>query len=618
MSFYRNVSERVKLWLYNTRNFSLKTLRIISIISSIFGVGLMIYFHGFEHTVVEKSKLLFLLKSLFGYYVVSYFIRLIYTLDLRQFFKQHRIETGVLSLLVIDAFLFYFFDFKLIGKVFYWMGFGTDLDLYGFILQLYLFILIALEVGKTEIMLVGKKVNPALIFVFIFAGIILVGAGLLMLPQMTRPVMEAGVMVNKSMGFVDAFFTSSSAACVTGLMVEDTMSFFTLKGQMVLLLLVKVGGLNIVAFGLFFAVFSRFGIRVQQHEIIEDIVNKVTFQSAKGFFGKILLISLGIELIGAILLFFLLPDSPEIQSIGERILFSVFHSISAFNNAGISLYAGGMGNPAVAQSYPVLAVMSAIIFVGTLGFLTILDLINIKELRARIHKPWKKLSIDTKVGLLSNTHLLIVGTIVFMIIEWNQVSLIGQNFVERSVTSVFQVVNRTAGFNSVDTGSLALPTIMAIIMLMFVGGSSSSTAGGIKTSTLTLIFVSIYTTIRGKKNAELFQKNISKDLLLKAYVVVLFAVGNIFMWCFLLTLTEFEALSAGRITVLELVFEEVSAFSTVGLSMGVTSEFSAAGKIILAVSMFIGRLGTLMLLMALSKQVTTTRYKYPDAHIMIG
>ena len=126
MSFYRNVSERVKLWLYNTRNFSLKTLRIISIISSIFGVGLMIYFHGFEHTVVEKSKLLFLLKSLFGYYVVSYFIRLIYTLDLRQFFKQHRIETGVLSLLVIDAFLFYFFDYNGIFKFDYSLRGSSD------------------------------------------------------------------------------------------------------------------------------------------------------------------------------------------------------------------------------------------------------------------------------------------------------------------------------------------------------------------------------------------------------------------------------------------------------------------------------------------------------------
>ena len=153
---------------------------------------------------------------------------------------------------------------------------------------------------------------------------------------------------------------------------------------------------------------------------------------------------------------------------------------------------------------------------------------------------------------------------------------------------------------------------------MFIGGSSSSTAGGIKTSTFTLLIVSVYTTIRGKKNAELYNKNIANDLLIKAYAVLLFTLLNLFIWIFLLTITEGAALANGKIKILELVFEEFSAFSTVGLSMGVTQEFSDLGLIILSISMFIGRLGTLMLIMALSKKVKTNRYKYPDAHIMIG
>lgn len=618
MKFYHSISERFKLFLYNSRSISLNTLKIASIIFSIFGIGLMIYYHGFEHSFKEKASLLFLLKGLFAYYVLSYFLRLIYTLKVREFLKENWLESLLLLILVLDVGLYLVFKVQFIIYLFSMIGLGTDLDLYGLVLQLYLFVLIALEVGKTEINLSGKKVNPAVIFIFIFAGIILVGAGLLMLPAMTRPEMINGELINESMNFVDALFTSSSAACVTGLMVEDTMSFFTFKGQLVLLLLIKVGGLNIVAFGLFFAVFSRFGLRVAQHDIIEDIVNKVTFDSAKGFFAKILFISLAIEAVGAVLLFFLLPESPEIQSLSTRIHFSIFHSVSAFNNAGISLYQGGMGNPAVANCYPVLVVMTGIIFVGTMGFLTILDVINVKSLRERINKPWKKMDIGTKVGLLSNTHLLIFGTLIFLVLEWDAVSLGSQNFIEKSITSMFQVVNRTAGFNSVDTGAIGLPMILVIIMLMFIGGSSSSTAGGVKTSTVTLLFVSVYTTIRGKKNAELFGKNISKDLLLKAYAVVLFAISNIFLWSFLLTITESDALAEGRMGIMELVFELVSAFSTVGLSMGVTSEFSDLGLIILAIAMFIGRLGTLMLLMALSKQVTSTRYKYPDAHIMIG
>jgi trk system potassium uptake protein TrkH len=618
MKLYRNIRERIKLFQYNTRSFSLQTLKKLSIISSIIGVGLMIYYHGFEHSAEFKGTLLFLLKGLFAYYFFSYCVRLLYSVKLFSFLKQNWLESVMLSVLIVDVGLFLSHDIHLIKYLSVRIGFGQDLDLYGLILQLYLFVLILFELGKAEINFSSKKVNPAIIFIFIFGSLIFLGAGLLMLPEMTRPVMEGGAWVNKSMNFIDALFTSASATCVTGLMVEDTMSFFTLKGQLVILMLIKVGGLNIVAFGLFFAVFSRFGLRVRQHDIIEDIVNKVTFNSAKGFFGKILFISLAIEMVGAAMLFFLLPESPEIQTISTRIHFSIFHAVSAFNNAGISLYEGGFANAAVANNFPVLGVMSAIIFIGTLGFITILDLISVSDLRERINKPWKKLHIGTRVGLLSNTHLLVFGALFFLVLEWGAQSLSNQNFIEKIITSIFQVVNRTAGFNSVDLGGIGLPMIIIIIMLMFIGGSSSSTAGGIKTSTMTLIFVSIYTTITGKKNAELFNRNISKDLLLKAYVVVLFAVGNIFLWTFLLSITESESLAAGDMTLLQMVFEEISAFSTVGLSLGVTTEFSSAGKIILVISMFIGRLGTLMLLMALSKQVGSTRYKYPDAHMMIG
>ena len=220
--------------------------------------------------------------------------------------------------------------------------------------------------------------------------------------------------------------------------------------------------------------------------------------------------------------------------------------------------------------------------------------------------------------MVSNTHLLIFGIIVFLLLEWNTGLFGAENFFERFISAGFQIVNRTAGFASIDTGTLAIPVIILMLVLMFIGGSSSSTAGGIKTSTFTLLIVSVYTTIRGKKNAELYNKNIANDLLIKAYAILLFTLLNLFIWIFLLTITEGAALANGKIKILELVFEEFSAFSTVGLSMGVTQGFSDLGLIILSISMFIGRLGTLMLIMALSKKVKTNRYKYPDAHIMIG
>ena len=612
MGILRNIEERTKLFLYNNKNVTLRSLRFISVIIGFFALGLMVYYYGFQHNNAENEKLVSYFKGLFGYYVLSYVVRILYSFDVKDFFKNSWHEFVLLLLLTIDATGFYFFDSNLLQGLFETLGSKDPQGWYVIFMQSYLLILAYFEVGKININLSKIRLNPAILFILIFAGIIFGGAGMLMLPEMTN------ASVDSDWDFIDAVFTSASATCVTGLMVEETGTFFTFQGQLVLMFLIKLGGLNIVAFGIFMAVFSRFGIGVKQHDIIEDIVNKSNYQSAQGLFTKIFLISTLIELVGSVCLFFLLPETSEIALVSDRIFYSIFHSVSAFNNAGISLYEGGITNPAVAQCYPVLSIMGVLIFLGALGFVTIIDVLNIKDLRERMMKPWKKLDIGSRVGLVSNTHLLIFGIIVFLLLEWNTGLFGAENFFERFISAGFQIVNRTAGFASIDTGTLAIPVIILMLVLMFIGGSSSSTAGGIKTSTFTLLIVSVYTTIRGKKNAELYNKNIANDLLIKAYAILLFTLLNLFIWIFLLTITEGAALANGKIKILELVFEEFSAFSTVGLSMGVTQEFSDLGLIILSISMFIGRLGTLMLIMALSKKVKTNRYKYPDAHIMIG
>ena len=613
MSFVRDLKERIKLFLYNNKNVTLRSLRFISVIVGIYALGLMVYYYGFPHTKAETVKLVSYFKMLFVYYVLSYAIRLLYSLHIKSFIKSSWHELVLLLLLSVDGIGYYLLDENILHAVFKALGSNDPESWYITFMQIYLLILAYFEVGKINLNLGRWHINPAVLFILIFAGVILAGAGMLMLPEMINP--PAG----SDWGFIDALFTSASATCVTGLMVVETSEFFTFEGQLVLMFLIKIGGLNIVAFGIFMAVFSRFGIRVKQHDIIEDIVNKSNYQSAKGLFAKIFVISTLIEIVGAFCLYFTLPESPEIAQVSDRIFYSAFHSISAFNNAGISLYEGGITHEAVAHSYPVLSIMGVLIFLGALGFVTIIDVINIKELRERIVKPWKKLDIGSRVGLVSNTHLLLFGIVAFIILEWSTgIFLPDENFLERIITAGFQIVNRTAGFASVDTASLAMPVIILMLVLMFIGGSSSSTAGGIKTSTFTLLFVSVYTTIRGKKNAELYKKNIPNDLLIKAYAVLLFTLVNLFLWIFLLTITESESLANGDIGILQLVFEEFSAFSTVGLSMGATGSISDAGLIILSISMFTGRLGTLMLIMALSKKVKSNKYKYPDAHIMIG
>lgn len=612
MGVGRNIKEAINLFLYNNKDVTLRSLRFISVIVGVFALGLMIYYYGFPNSDAENEKLISYFKGLFGYYIFSYVVRFMYSFDLKNFIKGSVGEISLLFLLTIDAVGYYGFNVNILHMLFNAFGSEDPEEWYVIFLQLYLLMLAYLEVGKINVNLSKVHINPAVLFIIIFAGIIFGGAGMLMLPEMTQQT------ASDSWSFIDALFTSASATCVTGLMVQDTHLFFTLKGQLVLMFLIKLGGLNIVAFGIFMAVFARFGITVKQHDIIEDIVNKSSYQSAQGLFAKIFIISTLIEIIGATSLFFLLPESVEVAQISDRIFYSIFHAVSAFNNAGISLYEGGITHEAVANAYPVLSVMGILIFLGALGFVTIIDVLDYKALRERMIKPWKKLAIGTRVGLVSNTHLLIFGILGFVLLEWNTGIFGDQNFVERIVTAFFQIVNRTAGFASVDTGSLAVPVIILFLLLMFIGGSSSSTAGGIKTSTFTLLFVSVYTTIRGRKNAELYKKNIANDLLIKAYAVLLFTLVNLFLWVFLLTITESDSLASGEMDILQLIFEEFSAFSTVGLSMGITAKFSDAGLIILSISMFIGRLGTLMLIMALSKKVHTNRYKYPDTHIMIG
>lgn len=612
MGILQNLKERINLFLYTNKDITLRSLRIISVLVGFVALGLTIYYYGFPHTTSETEQLVTYFKGLFGYYLFSYIIRILYSFDLSSFFKNSAAELSLLAFLTIDAVGHFVLDVNLLQKIFELFGAEDTQQWYVIFMQLYLLLLAYLEVGKININLSKIQISPAVLFILIFAGIIFGGAGMLMLPEMTYPHEEG------SWSFIDSLFTSASATCVTGLMVQDTHLFFTFKGQLVLMFLIKIGGLNIVAFGIFMAVFSRFGISIKHDDIIEDIVNKSSYQSAQGLFGKIFVISTLIEIIGAICLFFLLPHSPEIAEVGDRIFYSIFHAVSSFNNAGISLYEGGITNPAVATAYPVLSIMGVLIFLGALGFVTILDVLDFKALRERMAKPWKQMDIGSRVGLVSNFHLLIFGMVGFLFLEWNTGLFGAENFIEKAVTSFFQIVNRTAGFASVDTGTLAVPVIILFLLLMFIGGSSSSTAGGIKTSTFTLLFVSVYTTIRGKKNAELYKKNIASDLLIKAYAVLLFTLVNLFLWIFLLTITEASSLANGDMDILQLVFEEFSAFSTVGLSMGITSNFSDMGLIILSISMFIGRLGTLMLIMALSKKVRSNKYKYVDAHIMIG
>lgn len=601
--------ERANLFLYGNKDLVLRIGKILSLTISLLAILVLIFYYGFPLDQTTKDLCLSLIQGSFAFYVLHFFVRFVYDFNPRQFLSDHWFEGVLMGILVIEGFLYTFFDFLLIPYLFKRLGIRSFKDVSTIFIQVYFFSVVWLELARSGPLMPRFKMNPAMIFILTFLVLILVGTGLLMLPEMTNS--------SENMGFLDALFTSTSASCVTGLMVVDTPSFFTFKGEVVLLILIKLGGLNLIAFGSFLALASKFGVGVRQHDVIEDFVNKDTVLSAKGMLGKVILWSTGIEMIGAVLMQVFWDDKIGFISDGERWFYSVFHSVSAFNNAGISLFSGGLGDPLVANNYYIHWIVTILVFFGALGMMATFDLFDPSNLRDRLKNPWKRISFSTKIALYFSIGLVVVGAALYFALEYDN-TLVGQSGFGQVTTAIFQSVTRTSGFNTVDIGSIGVPMLFVLIILMFIGSSSSSTGGGIKTSTFALISADIYKTIRGYNYAQLFKRTIPDILVSRAYSVLLFFVVGNLICIFLLTITESHILAMEGRSILDLIFEQVSAMGTVGLSMGITADLSAAGKVILILSMFVGRVGTLTVAFALGGKLIRHTYKYPTGHTMVG
>ena len=431
-----------------------------------------------------------------------------------------------------------------------------------------------------------------------------------MLPEMSR--IEGG------MGFIDSLFLSMSSVSVTGLSTVDVAHTLTFKGQMIVLILIKLGGLNTIAFGALMLVVAKFGVGIKYHEVIEDFVNKDSILKAKSMLTKIVLWATTIEVIGIILLFIGFGSEGVFADSGHRFFQSVFHGVSGFNNAGLSTLHGGLMHPDVINNTFVHTIIFILFFFGGFGMIYMFDLFEVKRLRERMRTPWKTIEFGTKISLYFTLGLLALGAIVFLIAEWNN-GLSEKSTLSAVVTALFEsMTTRNAGFNVVDTATLTMPVMIIFLFLMFIGASSGSAGGGIRTSTFAIMWAAVISTIKGKPHTELFKRTISNDIVLKAYAIFLFfIVGNI-IGPFVLAISEADLLASGKYDFMDLVFEHVSAASTVGLSTGITADLSPVGKVVLIIAMFIGRVGTLTLAYLVGKKVISKNYKYPKGHTMVG
>ena len=610
MSF-RSFREKVNLFLYDGKDTVLNILKITNIFVTLSAIATIIILFGYKHTPENREILLQIIRGSFVFYIMSFFVRLLFNFSPKKFLKQNWVE-GVLAIfLIIEGISYAGFNTLIIERFFYSIGIKEFDNISAVLIQIYFFIVLLVELSRGSFGKIPKiNLHPSAIFMLSFTIIILAGTGLLMLPEMTS---TAG-----SLNFLDSLFMSTSATCVTGLATVDMATEFTFKGQMVILILIKLGGLNIIAFGSFIALASKFGIKVRQHEMLEDFVNKDSVLSSKGMLGKVIRWSIAIEIIGAFLLYiFWKSDLPEVANNGDKIFSSIFHSVSAFNNAGLSLFEGGLGNAGLSDNYFVHLTITVLVFFGALGFLSIFELFDIQNLRERMRKPWKKINFSTKLSLYFSLAFVVIGLVLFYLIEKDN-TLEGMSFGPAMIHSLFQSVTRTSGFNTVDIGALAVPSLLLLCFLMFVGSSSSSTGGGIKTSTFGVLWASVWSTVKGRKHIQLFKRTISSELVKKALTVLLFFITGNLICIFLLSITEHEILAQEGKNIMDLIFEEVSAFGTVGLSTGITADLTPAGKIIIIVSMFVGRVGTLTFAYLLGREAISKKYKYPDGHTMIG
>jgi Trk-type K+ transport system membrane component len=545
----------------------------------------------------------------FGFYVSHYLIKFIYDFHPWEYLKRTWFEGLVMFILIIEGASHIITGELLFVPLLDKLSISSGEDLSLIFIQGYFFIVIMAELGRKGSVIPKIKMHPAVIFILSFLGIITVGTLLLMMPEMTKS--------GNGMLALDAFFTSTSATCVTGLMVEDVMHFFTFKGQIVILVLIQLGGLNIIAFASVLALAARFGISVRQHDVIEDFINRDNFLSGKGTLGRVVIWCLGIEALGAIALGVVWSSKIPFSGLSDRIFSSIFHSVSAFNNAGITLFTGGFTHPWVSTNWLAHWVITALVFAGALGTVALFDIFDPARVRKRLIYPWKTIGFATKIALYFSLILVVFGSAAFAILEWNGV-LSGMSGFGKFTTSVFQSVTRTSGFTTVNISSVGLPMIFIFLALMFIGGSSSSTGGGIKTSTLSVILSDVWRTVRGFDHVQLFKRTINPTLRSRAYSVLMFFIVGNMIFLFLLTITEADLLAKGEYSFIDLAFEQISAMGTVGLSTGLTPLLTPAGKLIILISMFIGRVGTLTVAFAIGGNLIETHFKYPEGHTMIG
>ena len=589
----------------------LRMMTVLTYMASLLLIVGVVYEHGFPLSATDISHLKILYKAVWIIFLidVTLHIFLEYKGTKKNFRKLAWILSWLLYLTLVPV-IFHRPDEE--GAILYvWDFLGSKLY---HIPLLLLFSFLNLSNGLVR--LLGRRTNPSLILAVSFFVIILIGTGLLLLPRCT----VEGVVLS----WVDALFTSTSAVCVTGLVPVDVSATFTPMGLTVIILLIQVGGLGVMTLTSFFAMFFMGNTSLYNQLVVRDMVSSNSLGSLLSTLLYILGFTMVIEGAGMVSIWLGIHGTLG-MSLEEELAFSAFHSISAFCNAGFSTLPGNLGNPMVMTGHNSLYIsVSLLIILGGIGFPILVNFKDIvlyhlrrfwkfvRTLKLDRHKKQHLYNLNTKIVLIVTLLLLVLGTLAVAAFEWNG-SFAGMSVADKWTQAFFNATcPRTAGFSSVDLTSLSVQTILIYIFLMWIGGAAQSTAGGVKVNAFAVVVLNLIAVLRGTERVEVFGRELSHDSIRRSNATVVMSLGVLFLFIFVLSILE------PKMSVMTLTFECVSALSTVGSSLNATPLLRDESKLLVALLMFVGRVGLITLMLGIVKQKKNTKYRYPSDDIIIN
>ena len=571
-------------------------------------IGGVVYEHGFIISEGAEADLGVLYRTVWGVFLVQTTMHI--GLAYRETLKKYRTFTWVLNILLYLTLIpVIFFEPESGALKYFWLFLNNR------IFQLILLLLLSLlRLSSGVIGLLGKRTNPSLILAGSFFLIICIGTGLLMLPRCTVD----------GISWVNALFVSTSAVCVTGLVPVDVATTFTSLGQLVIIILIQIGGLGVMTLTCFFAMFFMGNTSVYNQLAVRDMISSDSLSSLLSTVIYILFFTLVIEGAGMLVLFLSIHGTLG-MTVQQEMVFAAFHSISAFCNAGFSTLSENLGNPLVMQHHNLLYItISVLIILGGIGFPILVNFKHIagyhlkrlfyfirtgKMDRQRIRHLY---NLNTKIVLLTTLILLTGGTIAILLFEWNG-AFAGMSMPDKWVQAFFNATcPRTAGFTSIGLTSFSLQSLLLMLLLMFIGGAAQSTAGGVKVNAFAAAVLSLFAVIRGKSRVEVFRRQLSVDSIRRSNATLVMYLMILFLGVFVLSVLEPHA------SLLALVFECTSALSTVGSSLGLTPALGEAGKLFVSLLMFIGRVGAITIVLGFVPPQKHTKYKYPDDNLIIN